>query len=424
MMAQKDWDVSVAEFLPGFQALTARGFFDAFAGLAVRGHLKVEQLEADASLLAELPAPFGIVISVLATQAMMTVDGEDVWSGGVQAEEQGSTVSAAAESADDLLWDAVGGQKFCDYIGQWHGRSTLGKKAWMMRFEETQPAIEPALAEWARLLCLRLRRDAAGALGGAYVSRYQGSGLEFADCREYQDGDDARQICWPASLRTGQLLLTRYQEEREVNVILGVDVSRSMRLEKAKIQRTAEIAGLLAYCAAWGNDPMELVLFSDRLEGQLPPRRGERQAQQVIRGILGASPQSPATDLAGLVRLLAGDVRRRRSHIIIISDLADRHYGDGLTALAGRHDVLVCHLGLVPEADLPTAGWLEVEDAETGVRRLVNCAAWREGQGRLAEEHQRLAARLTIQAGAGYVFFPPGASPAVILQRYFAGARA
>ena len=258
----------------------------------------------------------------------------------------------------------------------------------MMRFEETQPAIEPALAEWARLLYLRLRRDAAGALGGAYISRYQGSGLEFADCREYQDGDDARQICWPASLRTGQLLLTRYQEEREVNVILGVDVSRSMRLEKAKIQRAAEIAGLLAYCAAWGHDPMELVLFSDRLEGQLPPRRGERQAQQVIRDILGASPESPATDLAG------------------------------------RHDVLVCHLGLTSEADLPTDGWLEVEDAETGVRRLVNCAAWREDQGRLAEEHQRLAARLTTQAGAGYVFFPPRASPAVILRRYLLGARA
>lgn len=294
----------------------------------------------------------------------------------------------------------------------------------MMQSEERQQAVEPALAEWARRLCLRLRRDADGALGGAYVSRYQGSGLEFADCREYQDGDDARLICWPASLRTGQLLLMRHQEEREVNVILAVDVSRSMRLEKAKIQRVAEIAGLLAYCAAWGHDPMELILFSDRLEGRLPPRRGERQAQQVVRDILEVSPESPATDLAGLVRLLAGGVRRRRSHIIVVSDLADRHYGDGLAALAGRHNVLVCHLGLAAEAGLPAAGWLEVEDAETGVRRLVSCAAWRQGQDRLAGEHQRLAARLTTQAGAGYVFFPPQASPVAVLQRYFVGARA
>ena len=292
----------------------------------------------------------------------------------------------------------------------------------MMQSEERQQAVEPALAEWARRLCLRLRRDADGALGGAYVSRYQGSGLEFADYREYQDGDDARQICWPASLRTGQLLLTRHQEEREVNVILAVDVSRSMRLEKAKIRRVAEIAGLLAYCAAWGHDPIELVLFSDRMECRLPPRRGERQAQQVVREILGVSPQSPGTDLAGLVRLLAGGVRRR-SHIIVISDLADRRYGDGLAALAGRHDVMVCHLGLVAEAVLPARGWLEVEDAETGVRRLVNCASWCQKLDRLAGEHQRQAARVTAQAGAEYVYFPPPAPPAAILHRFFAGSR-
>ncbi len=293
----------------------------------------------------------------------------------------------------------------------------------MMQSEESQPAVEPVLAEWSRRLCLRLRRDVAGALGGAYVSRYQGSGLDFADYRAYQDGDDARQICWPASLRTGQLLLTRHQEEREVNVILGVDVSRSMRLEKAKIRRVAEIAGLLAYCAAWGHDPMELVLFSDRVEGRLPPRRGERQAQQVIRDILGVSPESPATALAGLVRLLAGGVRRRRSHIIIVSDLADRQYGAGLAALAGRHDVLVCHLGLAAEVGLPATGWLDVADAETGVRRLVSCAAWRRDQDRLAGEHQRQAARVTALAGAGYVYFPPTASPVAVLQRYFAGTR-
>ena len=118
MMAQEDRDVSAAEFLPGFQALAAGGFFDAFARLTMGRHFEMEQLEADASLLAELSAPFGIVISVLATQAMMAVDSQDAGSGGVQAEEQGSAVSAAAESADDVLRDVVGGQEFRDYIGQ------------------------------------------------------------------------------------------------------------------------------------------------------------------------------------------------------------------------------------------------------------------------------------------------------------------
>ena len=280
---------------------------------------------------------------------------------------------------------------------------------------------ERVLAEWARRLCLRLRHDLDGAVAGAYLSRYHGSGLEFADYSEYQDGDDARQIHWPASLRTGQLLMVRHQEEREINVILGVDVSRSMRGESGKIRRAAEIAGLLAYCAAWSHDPMELVLYSDRVECHLPARRGERQAQQIVREVLGAAPQSAATDLPGLVRLLHGGLRRR-SHVILVSDLLDEHYGDGLGALASRHDVLVCHLGADTGAVLPASGWLEVEDAETGVRRLVAGDAWRHEGDRLARAHLEQAARITGRAGAEFLLFPPDVAPVMILRRRL-GAR-
>ena len=132
------------------------------------------------------------------------------------------------------------------------------------------------LLETARLLALRVRREVDAGLGGAYASRRRGSGLEFEELREFTDGDDARTIHWPATLSQGRPFVKRYREEHELDMLLCLDVSKSMTGTTSAWQTATEIAALMAGCASYGGDAVGLLMRSMATEAWLPPRRGER----------------------------------------------------------------------------------------------------------------------------------------------------
>ena len=223
------------------------------------------------------------------------------------------------------------------------------------------------------MLALRVRREVDAGLGGAYASRRRGSGLEFEELREFTDGDDARFIHWPATLSQGRPFVKRYREEHELDMLVCLDVSKSMTSTPSFWQTATEVAALMAGCASYGGDAVGLLMHSTATESWLPPRRGERQLLRMIREIVGVQPVEYKTDLDGMLTA-ARNVLKRRSRVVVISDWLGDCSANALRALAFRHDVVICHVVTNAVKRIPPVGWLETEDAETGDRLLVDWA--------------------------------------------------
>ncbi len=228
-----------------------------------------------------------------------------------------------------------------------------------------------SIQELVRLLSLRLARTARQSLAGLYASSFQGRGLEFAELSEYQPGSDARSIDWRATLRSGRTYSRRYQEDRELPLLLACDCSASLFHQPQAWPLLCEAAGLFAYCAAWTQDPLGLLCFSDRLEQRLAPARGLRQAGRVIAGLQELQPLGRRTDLAHVFAWLQ-NVQRRPARIIVFSDLYATGYQPALQRLASRHEVIVAHIKVEPLASLPEGFWLAVQDAESSQRSLCH----------------------------------------------------
>ena len=277
----------------------------------------------------------------------------------------------------------------------------------------------PELLETARLLALRVRREVDAGLGGAYASRRRGSGLEFEELREFTDGDDARFIHWPATLSQGRPFVKRYREEHELDMLLCLDVSKSMTSTPSAWQTATEVAALMAGCASYGGDAVGLLMHSTSTEAWLPPRRGERQMLRMIREIVGVQPVENKTDLDGML-MAAANVLKRHSRVVVISDWLGDSSASPLRSLAFRHDVVICHIVTDAVKRIPPAGWLETEDAETGERLLVD---WADDKTRKElSENQNLASKdLRMRshgAKADYLLFD-GHEPSVQVIRHW-----
>lgn len=157
--------------------------------------------------------------------------------------------------------------------------------------------------ELVRLLSLRMQREAGSGLSGLYMSRFRGRGLEFAELVEYQDGDDAAGIDWLASLRSGRIYRKRFQEDREIPVMLACDCSASLYSQQPTLVALRETAALFAACAASSQDPLGLVFYSDHLERRLRPGRGLRQTRRLLTELHEFQPTGQRTDLAGFSAL-------------------------------------------------------------------------------------------------------------------------
>ena len=229
---------------------------------------------------------------------------------------------------------------------------------------------------------------------GEYSSVFKGRGMSFAEVREYQYGDDIRGIDWNVTARTGSPHVKIFEEERELTLMLVVDVSASSQFGtrgRMKSELAAELCGVLAFSAIKNNDKVGLILFSDRIEKFVPPRKGRRHALRVLRELLYHPAEGKGTDIAGALEYLAR-VTRRRAVVFLVSDFMAGEYGQALSVAARRHDLVAVRVGDRREEDIPPMGFVEFEDPETGERVVVNTSgrAFRE---RFREIRSRSRAR-------------------------------
>jgi uncharacterized protein (DUF58 family) len=252
-------------------------------------------------------------------------------------------------------------------------------------------------------------------LAGEYHSVFKGRGMEFDEVREYQHGDDVRTIDWNVTSRAGRPFVKRYVEERELTVLLLVDMSASGAFGSAgkmKSEVAAEISALLAFSAIKNNDRVGAILFTDRVEKFIPPRRGSKHVLRVIREVLFHAPQNRGTCIQKALEHL-NLVVHKRSVVFLISDLLDQGFEQLLKVANRRHDIVIIQTIDPRERDLPDVGILEIRDAETGELVRVDTALprvrntirenWDRNQARLANlfDSHRID-HLTIQAGRPY----------------------
>ncbi len=225
------------------------------------------------------------------------------------------------------------------------------------------------LVRQIRLLEIRTDRAVDEIAGGAYRSLFKGRGIEFDEVREYVPGDDVRTIDWNVTARTGAAFVKKFVEERELTVLLLVDVSASGDYGgalRSKRATAAELAALLAFSAGRNGDKAGLLMFSDRCELFVPPRSGRRHALRLIREVLAFEPKSRGTDLAEAFRE-AARLLKKRGIVFVLSDfIDDKPFEKELKLLRRRHDVVALELADARESAWPGRCAVTVEDAESG----------------------------------------------------------
>jgi len=209
---------------------------------------------------------------------------------------------------------------------------------------------------------------------GEYHSVFKGRGIEFHQVREYQPGDEIRAIDWNVTARVGRAFIKEFVEERELTVMLVVDVSGSGHFGttgKFKSELTAELCALLAFSAIRNNDKVGLILFTDRVEKFIPPKKGKRHVLRVIRELLSFEPKHQGTHIAEALKFLSS-ITKRRTVTFLVSDFLDSGFERSLQIANRRHDVVALALTDPREKALPSLGFLELEDAESGERCIVD----------------------------------------------------
>ncbi|MCB4755792.1 MAG: DUF58 domain-containing protein [Elusimicrobia bacterium] len=236
---------------------------------------------------------------------------------------------------------------------------------------------KPTLAELLRKIRrieIRTSRLVNELFGGRYLSTFKGRGMEFTDIREYVPGDDVRNIHWNVTARLGHPYVKRFTEERELTILIAVDVSGSTVFgtrTRFKSELAAELVSLLAFSALKNNDKVGLLLFSDRIEKYVPPRKSRSHTLRLIRDVLGFVPERTGTNIDGALAYL-NRVQKKRAIVFIISDFLDAQFEKSLSITRRHHDSIAFVLEDPLEAEWPKMGRVLVEDAETGERRLVS----------------------------------------------------
>ena len=227
---------------------------------------------------------------------------------------------------------------------------------------------------------VRTRGLVESVFGGEYHSAFRGRGLEFAEVRPYQVGDDVRTIAWNVSARTGEPYVKLFDEEREQTLVLAVDVSGSEDFGsgvQAKRDLAAEVCAVLGFSALQSGDRVGLVLFTDAVERFVPPQKGKRHVLRVLRDLYAHAPQSRGTDVAGALDHVLRVVRRR-AIVVVVSDfmVSDPDaLARALRRTSRRHDLVAVRVVDPREEALPAVGLLRVADAETGVEAVVDTSS-------------------------------------------------
>jgi len=219
-----------------------------------------------------------------------------------------------------------------------------------------------------RQIQIHTRRVVNASFSGQYESVFKGRGMQFDEVREYFPGDDIRTIDWNVTARTGKAHIKRFVEEREMTVILAVDLSASGDFgttDKTKNELAAEFCAVLAFAAAKNNDKVGLLIFSDQIEMFIPPKKGSRHVLRLIRELLYFKMPKRKTNISMALNYLSRIIRKKAT-IFLVSDFIDSGFKKPLSLLNKRHDVIATMVLDKAEKSLPDIGLVEFQDAETG----------------------------------------------------------
>ena len=287
----------------------------------------------------------------------------------------------------------------------------------------SRPAVSPDVLAQVKAIELRTRGLVTSLFAGEYRSLFRGQGMEFAEVRAYEPGDDFRAIDWNVSARLASPFVKTFTEERELTVMLVVDQSGSTRFGRpmTKAALAVEVGAVLALAAAAQNDRVGALLFSDEVERVIPPRKGRRHALRVIRDLIAFAPEGRHTNLAASL-LYATRLLRHRSIVVVLSDFVAEGWERPLRRLAARHEVVAIAVEDPRERNLPDAGWLELADAETGQRVLMDTGnrKLRERLRTLNDRRREERARILAATGVDSVTLSTDSDYAIPLRRAFA----
>ncbi len=212
---------------------------------------------------------------------------------------------------------------------------------------------------------------------GEYHSVFKGRGMEFSEVREYQIGDDIRSIDWNVTARFGHPYIKVFEEERELTVMLIIDLSGSLSfgtINKTKQQIAAELSSILAFSALKNNDKVGLILFTDKIEKFVPPRKGRKHVLRIIREVLSFEPEGKTTDIDTALQYFNNSIKKR-SIAFLISDFMDEGYEKILKIVGKKHDLIGVVLSDRREKEIPRMGLVKLFDAETGQQRWLDTSS-------------------------------------------------
>ncbi|MEN8201278.1 MAG: DUF58 domain-containing protein [Bacteroidota bacterium] len=258
---------------------------------------------------------------------------------------------------------------------------------------------------------------------GEYHSAFKGRGMTFSEVREYQYGDDIRSIDWNVTARFNHPYVKVFEEERELTVMLLIDVSASGDFgTEAQLKRSliTEIAAVLSFSAIENNDKIGVIIFSDRVEKFIPPQKGRKHILRIIRELLEFRPQSNGTDISESLRFLTNAIKKRCT-AFLISDFRDKGYARSLQVANNKHDVAALHIFDRRETALPPVGLIRVLDAESGKERWIDTSRSkvRESYAMKWESHVEMMKEIFSRAGVDHVSLQTGADYVKPLMRLF-----
>lgn len=236
------------------------------------------------------------------------------------------------------------------------------------------------LIKKVRKIEIKTRGLSQNIFAGEYHSAFKGRGMMFAEVREYQYGDDIRDIDWNVTARHNKPFVKVYEEERELTVMLLVDVSASRNFGAVgpeKREMIAEIAATIAFSAIQNNDKIGAIFFSDHVEKFITPKKGRKHILYLIRELLDFQPQSRGTDIAQAVRYFSDALKRRCTMFLISDFIDDSDYKTPLNVAVSRHDVMAIQVYDKRDSEMPDVGLMQVQDLETGAVRWIDTSSSR-----------------------------------------------
>ena len=234
------------------------------------------------------------------------------------------------------------------------------------------------LIKKVRKIEIKTRGLSRNIFAGEYHSAFKGRGMAFSEVREYQYGDDIRDIDWNVTARYARPYVKVFEEERELTVMLMIDVSGSKDFGTVQVMKneiTTEIAATLAFSAIQNNDKIGVIFFSDKIEKFIPPQKGRKHILYIIRELLNFQPENKKTDISQALKYMTNVIKKRCTTFLISDFISNNNYKDALTIANRKHDVVAIQVYDRRETELPSVGLIKMKDAESGIERWIDSSS-------------------------------------------------